>query len=166
MCLVNTILNTVCILKLVFLKPVSPYIENDTAFIHGFSESLSSYTETSTAIWHGFCKTVCTNFNISAKIPCENPLHSPCLGQFSVRLLYIFYIGAGLLQTWVPEGWIRACAVPLSCLSRLDCFVRDLAHLVKENFIEHNIIMLILVIMIIKTWPLFYLHYHILPEHS
>ena len=122
-CLVNTILNTVCILKLVVLKPVSPYIENDTAFIHGFSESLSSYTETSTAIWHGFCKTVCTNFNISAKIPCENPLHSPCLGQFSVRLLYIFYIGAGLLQTWVPEGWIRACTVFSACLSRPDCFV-------------------------------------------
>ena len=57
-----------------------------------------------------------SNSNISAIIP--------CLGQFLARLLYIFYIGAGLLQIWVPEGWIRACTVPLPCLSHPDCFLR------------------------------------------
>ena len=93
---------------------------------HGFQTRvfriLSSCKETSTAFWHGFCKTVWSNLNISA----NKPVSCACHGQFLAWLLYVFHIGAGLLQTWVPEGWICGCIVPLLCLSRPDCFVRVL----------------------------------------
>ena len=98
-----------------FLKSVSPYMKNDTGFWNGFSEVCFHIRKL--AFWHGFCKTV-WYFG-------QYPLPCPCLSQLLTRLLYIFYIGAGLLQTLVPEGWIRACTAPLPCLSRPDCFVRE-----------------------------------------